>query len=159
MVRDPAEPTIIKIDRSTVRPNPRAGQSVYRVYGQSHVYETRVFQLDGHWIQEKYSDGFLCSKDISSTEECPPEWIPSFSHTQDYQDLHTLCPEGQFLYEYENPEITCYECGGVFKYRELDTDDLFDGEDDLYCDTVCPLCKAWYCCEPVLERLEPVKGA
>jgi hypothetical protein len=146
-------PTIIKIDRSTVRPNPNAGQSIYQVAGRSHVYETRVFKRGRDWIKQELSDGLLNRQDSITSLKCPANWASSINHVQEYQTFHSMSPEPGFIYTYENPELVCDSCGGTFRYRDLETDDMFDGEDDLYCDTVCPLCHSWDCCDVVLEKL------
>jgi hypothetical protein len=65
---------------------------------------------------------------------------------------HAPLPE--FLFEYENTDIECPECKGVFKSNDFESD--IDDDDENYCDTICPLCKHWI--DGVeYERIQDVK--
>lgn len=72
---------VIKINRSTVRRNPTAGRSAYQIAGRPSV-------------REVYVDGVLVERTVH----------------QPVQTLYSLTPEGEFLYEYEDPVVTCDCC-------------------------------------------------
>jgi hypothetical protein len=146
-------PTIIKIDRSTVRPNPNAGQTAYRVAGRSYTEETKVFKRGHDWIKQQWSDGFMYRQDSITSLKCPSDWASSINHIQEYSDIHTLSPEPAFLYEYENPELVCDSCGGTFCHQDLLFDETNDWGGYISSYEVCPLCHEWDCCEVELEKL------
>jgi len=55
-----------------------------------------------------------------------------------------------------NPILTCDNCGGRFKRNELQSDCMDSGDgDEIFSDTICPLCGEWNCCELEFERLKP----
>ena len=126
---------LIKIDRSTVRPNPRAGQNVHYVAGRL-TEEARWMDPDG-------------TVHVSMS-------IPT-------QELYTLGgPEGKYLFEYEPTVLVCDSCGNGFGHGDLECDEMCFGDldssdyDEMYSDSVCPFCHAWNCCEYRRETLQEV---
>jgi hypothetical protein len=101
---------LIKINRSSIKPNPNAGNSTY-------------YQALGNG---------------------------------EYEILHTISPEGKWLYEYEDTLVTCYHCKAQFSYNDLESDEMSFGDNDMWTDKVCPKCHTWSCCEIEFERIEQV---
>jgi hypothetical protein len=153
--------TLIPIDRSTIRVNPHAGQSMFFTPGPTVVTEVKVYLSPKGWVREIWvgtgiegghlANGQLHDQRTSETAERPDEWIASLSCSQYFNQHHMISPLGRFLFEHQDIELSCEDCEAKFKYSELQSDSSFD--DDLYCETICPRCGAWFCCEPVLERL------
>jgi len=70
-----------------------------------------------------------------------------------YQRLHTLRPEGAWLYAHEDPILTCHACNGPFKRKELKADSCGYGDGEVWSNTICPLCGEWDCVALEFEQL------
>jgi hypothetical protein len=62
-------------------------------------------------------------------------------------------PIPPYSYKHAPTDVTCSTCGKTFKHAELKSDSYYDGEDDIYSNTICPVCGAWGCCEVEFERI------
>jgi hypothetical protein len=170
---------LVKIDLRTLKKNPNAGNTVSYVYGsfdasisfvvnkgwatfqesmEEMSYPTKIMQTankDGIHLQveckvkDKYKSDIVDrllelgvkQKDIEYTIK---------------NDTQTIfhAPEREYFFEYLDTKVKCEECGEKFKHTELDFDEMWDEEGESYCDTVCPKCRAWYCCDLRYEKVE-----
>jgi hypothetical protein len=131
--------TLIPIDRATIRVNPHSGNSAFYIPLNPVVIEVKVFLRDNRWVREEWTgtgikDRQLEHPILSRSHECdtaekPEHWFSSITHTQPYDVLHTLSPEPRFLYEYQDVELTCKDCGARFRYFELEDGESFDGDE------------------------------
>lgn len=63
-------------------------------------------------------------------------------------------PIPEYSYDYENTKVICNSCEKEIMTKDMQSEEYFDGEDDYYSDTVCPLCNAVDCCELIYESIE-----
>ena len=141
---------MIPIDRASVKKNPNAGQTVYQLYLGS---ETRKVEVkDGvkrTWIINKNSDAFLIQE-----EQCnEPDYI-EVEHKEKYDTIQSLTAEPAYLYTYVDSDLTCYNCKAVFKYSELEYDEILR---DTWSDRICPNCHVWDCVDVQFENFDKEK--
>jgi hypothetical protein len=115
---------IIRIDRTTIKKNPNAGNMTYqRSLGPPTITETFV-------------NGILVSKTVQ----------------QNIETLHSLTPEPAYWYEYQNTSIICDNCYCDFLHTKL-IDTWDDGEYDHFYN-ICPKCSKAECCEIEYEKFD-----
>ena len=82
---------------------------------------------------------------------------------RDFQIVHSLQPEGPWLYGFEPLQVTCSGCGASFDVKDLKADYYPGEQDEVYSNEVCPHCHQFDClefpvhCETVEEGLERAK--
>jgi hypothetical protein len=137
---------LIRIDRSSIKKNPDAGNEFTTI---AHPAEA-TFEYEGEWPAE-IKDG----QDVYITEYCLPHYggdiIPPIDKiklkrlfelgfkvnlSREVQTFQHL-PAPDYLYQYENPLVTCSECQHTFPVNEIETED-YDG---IYFNQ-CPHCSA-----------------
>ena len=145
----------IKIDRNSIRKNPNAGRTTYKIPGIKQEFKDEVtvrkfvrFGENQSWQQIS----------VDKTESVRTE-IP-------IQVIHSLSPEPDYLYNYAVTEITCLYCGNVFPHTDL-KEEFVDGywdpeiQDQYYWDyykkNICPSCGSTDCCELEFEKLSDVQ--
>ena len=75
--------------------------------------------------------------------------IVSLSQVNRTQTIHTLSPQGQYLYEYDEEfEVQCEYCKIKFRWGQLEDEYI----DDYYMENMCPACEASDCCELEFEK-------
>ena len=116
----------IKINRSTLRKNPHAGnQCFYRYIGRAEITE-----IDG-------------------------ELITKITHSWPMEKIYSLTPEPSWLYQYEDTKVCCNLCKVEFFHKELEQFSDEDSDGNYYHnETVCPRCGAFDCCELEFETLK-----
>lgn len=62
-------------------------------------------------------------------------------------------PLPKWLYEYGDEKVKCVECGEVFSYTVLESDD-YDGA---FISNICPYCGEPDCCDIEYEKIEEVE--
>lgn len=155
---------IVKIDRSTIRKNPNAGNTVYyRNIGPKEYHKQTITFEDGIWYKRvqigySYSEEkivwTLSHEESIKQEKRPDHFYPDFKESsyQPTEKLYSLSPEPEYLFKYENTVISCEYCNEEFPTNELMNDfDDYSG----YNDRVCPKCSAWDCCEIQYEVFDP----
>jgi hypothetical protein len=89
---------LIKIDRSSIRKNPNAGQTIhYRPLGQP-ITRTIV----------EYINDVEVSREVTKT--------------QSHERVVSLTPSPKYLFSYENTIIHCDECSHEYTQHELEYD-------------------------------------
>jgi hypothetical protein len=74
--------------------------------------------------------------------------------TKQIQRVHTIYPEGAYLFEYAHTKVQCCHCEAVFDYYLLESDCSIDIDGETYSDTICPKCHGWDCCEMEFEEFD-----
>lgn len=150
--------TLIPIDRTSIKKNPRAGQTTYTVPGLKTAVKRVVIDFGNEYRAETFHgvppvavapdrQTLLCDKWISvdfaigvhpgKSAIDPPIITEVFSvHRGEPQTVHRLIPEPEWLYSYVPTQITCENCGATFAHTELQSDD----SDETYIDNLCPKC-------------------
>lgn len=149
---------IVKIDRSTIRKNPKAGQTesiVDRGLLITFVYKGRK---EPEWINSLDVDiesrsfqgipGFeeieirgqikVTDKLEKFIEENKKTEGLTLTIQRDYETLHHM-PEPEYLYKYEKTYLKCNHCKEKVEVQDIEIDYIFDGEDEVKVET-CPLC-------------------
>lgn len=145
--------TIIKIDRASIKPNPRAGATSSIMQG--HPTATFEFPQGGkipanllskvnitEWQDaEKPEDGRCqCGYIINHDDWKLLLQVPGITikHEKGLQRIYHM-PEPEWLYSYENPQIECNECHELIPVNDIETDYEHEGEDEYYHEQ-CPVC-------------------
>lgn len=144
---------LIKINRNSIRKNPNVGNTKYYIPGHKQEYKTVVETKQ--YVKFGDKEWKLISHDTKETQRIE----------QPVQVLHSLSPEPEWLYSYEDSEIECNACGNKSKYSELqekEIDGYWDNEnpDQYYyprtIERICPICDSEECCEIEFEKIEDV---
>ena len=90
--------------------------------------------------QELEKDGFTVNSIMSSV-------------SRNIQQVHTLTPEPEYLYQFLETFVQCNKCTEEFSYKEL----IFnDHDDDDWSGNICPCCGSQDCCEIEYEKIKDV---
>jgi len=74
-------------------------------------------------------------------------------HTE-VQSFRSLTPSPAYLYEYHDRNVVCRECGCSFPHGDLEADyDGYGEDDEVWSNSICPVCGEWDCCDFVFEEL------
>lgn len=146
---------IIPIDRSTIRKNPNAGNTIYTIpIGTQECTRTEYY---GDRVKEYavYSASEVLILDRPRQEGDLQSGTISCKYLQPTQVVHTLTPEPAYFYKYENPTIECEYCKSQFKHIELKSEWFDDGDyGSHYMKNICPVCHEKDCCEIEFEKLD-----
>jgi len=154
--------TLIKIDLRTLRKNPHYGYREF-VPGATRTSFTATE------LPEFFKDGINCI--ITEIKADPIQyfgeiidqklvnrWVNekpkgvSMSISRDVIEVISNQPE--YFYKYLPTKIKCEECYNSFLHTKLKSESYFDGDDDIYSNTICPMCGEWYCCHIEYESVE-----
>ena len=146
---------LIKIDRDSIKGNPKAGSTTTMVSGPVEI----TFEYQGP-LPSKLEDDKNAIITEWSTDEQGQRWYNGYitnhnlveelskdkniSITQSRtQTVLNHPPISAYFYKYKNTKVKCNECGHEFKSKEfLSLESGFE-EDYFGCtDTGCPKCKA-----------------
>lgn len=157
---------IIPIDRKTIKPNPRAGETRTYIPGPRqatfHISgKLPEFLIDGENIHltvirhtgpnaPEYTGHIIDDETISKCVELGIS-VTINGDRKNY-DHHPIPTHD---YEYENIEIKCQSCGHMMRVNDLESDTVFLGDDEYYSSSVCPKCYTLDCCE---IEYEPFKS-
>lgn len=159
--------TLIRIDRSTLRRNPSAGET--QSFVQTGPVVQRVTLIHPAWSLCLESIGgefhVLMSIGIAPFSVCDAVTIDQL-HSLVISDFHIECrtdfmeggeyvlhaPLPDWLFSYESQPVRCRECGESFDHSQLESDDYGDS----YSFAVCPKCGAADCCDVEYESPETV---
>lgn len=141
---------LIKINRKSIKKNPNAGNTTYHMpLGPTEYHKTVINTKQ--YVSNNGID-YLLVADNTETK---------LSLSQPVQTIHTLSPEPDWLYKYEDPEVECKECGNKFKHSELKDEsheyideDGFDNWGEIK--NVCPICDTQECCDVKFEKIEDI---
>lgn len=152
---------IVKIDRSTIKPNPYAGATSFQVSGPwQGSFEIkgeypRFMQDDDRfvvrsWQPGKYYNGSILSPDALEVLQDPEnvQWFKNNNAELSYEankNIHTYgcMPQAEYLYEHENPVVICEECSTEVHVNDIESDVFDTGDGEVYyVDEICPKCKA-----------------
>lgn len=152
----------ILIDRSTIKRNPNAGNTVHYMYGKQFYYrETVTHTVDEQqlpvWVKKKYiingnSDAFKIAEQKYYQVENPFNWTLREWMEQPTEEIHSLTPESDYLYDYLPTLVQCNCCGIMIEYKDLESNSMHSEGDEIYSDKVCPHCGAFECCEIEFEK-------
>lgn len=161
----------VPIDKSSVRKNEYAGTTVYQQFlGYETTVEYFLRQKDNIYKKSEYiinsclrgdeilnqiRQGYYKPHSVSEVKLPGEEGEEKISINTNYryQTLHSISPEPDYYYSYENINVVCEECNQISKLKDLD----FDSVDDYSSDTICPKCNHWGCCELEYERFDKKK--
>lgn len=149
---------MIRIDRSTIRANPdrqpcrwMTGRSIttqVREYSEPHGVWHRETWVGHTMMGGKLIDGVMTQQHMWTGSHDPNRWVTSTSVSYDGFALHDLSAAPAYLYDYEPATIVCRACKEEFPVGSLTTDSTYCEDEETCCDTVCPVCGAWECCDP-----------
>ena len=133
----------VPIDVTSVKKNPNAGNTVYQIYRGSRT-ETRHVKSG---LARSYIGDFLVAEE--TVNEPDSFTVSTF---QDYETVHSLRPEPDYFYDYEDITVRCDDCGKSLKISQLEYDDGNDS--DRYSNQVCPHCRSWDCVSLIKEKFD-----
>ncbi len=160
----------IKVDPRSIKLNPH-NYRTYRRSGPQHLMRINKYnkEIDGEvfGITEEYlatgidHEGSLINPILVarqfSTGGISPEVITKF--TREDQQFQTLGSQPKFIYDYSPEIVQCFNCKKSFQHTEL-LEGLSDWAGEDYsspmpesCDTICPMCGTWWCCNIQYEHL------
>jgi hypothetical protein len=156
--------TLIRIDPKSIRRNKAYGEDTHYVYGRPEATETRSTKMGDGFVtevwrgtkveQDKLVDGICVQKMFRNYGEPPPNTITVM---QNVQPIYTWDSGPKFLYDYLPTLVVCKNCMGMVYHTELQNNyndwDYANGCASELCDTICPWCRTWYCCEIEYEKL------
>jgi hypothetical protein len=177
--------TIIRIDRSSVKPNPDAGKTEWTVPTLKwfQVHETinnccTEYRSIGRPDVTSNPDGsvtirgrfFAVSQNFTGPpfKNAPPlglaEKDREFTSSptvrielkQEYETYRTARPPSPWLYTYELTPVTCNNCGATFMHTKLEDLDVIDSDGDERTIDVCPKCKSPDFGDIEFEKIGPV---
>lgn len=155
--------TLIKIDRKTIRKNPNAGNNVYQYSLGDTGGTVTITGKEGDlvsptWVERTWDQmsGLLISfRELNPKEiDGNPGLKISMTKRTNIQTLYTLSPEPEWLYEYEDTQLTCLSCQKSFSHTKLE--DYYD--EDSSNNEICPCCGKWDCIDGEVrnEKIEDV---
>lgn len=154
--------TLVKINRSTFRKNPTAGN-------MTSTFDTGLTESRGYYEDDngKY-ELVAVSADRLLVTHMEYTGMPTFNGGAEYplsafdlsrlkiettrhvQTVHHM-PEPDWLFDYEPTLVTCNECGATFAHSELTSDTHWSEGDESCSFSVCPKCGEWECCDVEYE--------
>lgn len=150
---------LVKIDRSTIKRNERAGETQSTFVGLRSGSRTLRTNESGrgkteYQVQVGENEWFTQRCEITPWPH-PESALGIADHREDVQ-LETVghMPIPTWSYQYVPTPVTCSNCGKTFMHTELDSDSSSDGEGgDVFVDDICPNCGTPDCCEVVFEKI------
>lgn len=141
--------TIIKINKSSIKKNPKAGQTIYSVPGMQSI----EYEYKGGILPEELCDGkngvlhtndgnsyFGIILDDGFLEEFIKRIPKTDSFTANYSEnietIRTVIPAPKDLYKYEDTVVACNKCGNEVIWHEIPLIGDFDALG------YCPECNA-----------------
>jgi len=156
----------ILIDLSSIKKNENAGQTTTVIPGRKTV-SFEAYQLPEYFKHEENCyinewteiDGIKTNvKGIITSDELIQKCIDeklNVNISVDFERQHVNhFPIPEYSYDYENTKVICNSCEKEIMTKDIQSEEYFDGEDDYYSDTVCPLCGAFDCCDLSHESIE-----
>lgn len=163
----------VKIDRNSIKRNPRAGQTTSVERGS----RTLDFDFEGKWPKDQLTDGkqvhitnWQGAKEPMDSIRCSgivvnPDMFEELSkipgmilHEKMNNTVIHHSPIPMFDYKYENPLVPCSECLNNVYLEDIDYEYDDDGNRSEY----CPVCKEegtfekrWY--EPIEDVVKELK--
>lgn len=150
--------TIVKIDRSSIRINPRAGATVTRLRGPKTVsfdfpgiglipphlvgrvaitqWQNAAKPEEGH-----HQSGIILDPEDALLFQDVPGIVISIE--ENLQIMHHR-PEPKYLFSYDYPVIHCGSCGKDVKVNQIGAEEVWDGREERFIDQICPYCGAHY---------------
>lgn len=162
----------IHIDKETIKKNPNVGNMVSFEPGPVAVSLT-AYNVDNKILDD---DRVLILEYRATPEiiEMLSALITDHSflddiekYTKEYsieynRDIirYSHLPEPEYFYSYQSVKVTCTACGSTFSSDELQSDSIYNGEDEFFSFSVCPICGAFDCCDIEYETIsEALKEA
>lgn len=136
---------VIKIDRSTIRKNPRAGATVTLVPGLVEI----SFKYTGKELPALLRDenkahvvsygndgvfeGVIENGALDEVFALQEQGIEGYLQIYQTQDVERILhrPDPKWLYKYEDTKVTCSECGGKVSHEDVNDENYR-----------CPHCEA-----------------
>ena len=156
----------ILIDLSSIKRNENAGQTTTVLPGRKTV-SFEAYQLPEYFKHEenciinqwteiegikKDFKGIIISEEL--IQKCIDE-KPDVNISVDIERQYiNHFPIPEYSYEYENTKVVCDSCEKEIMTKDLESEEFYDGEDDYFSDTVCPICGAFDCCDLIYESIE-----
>lgn len=119
---------LVKIDRNSIKKNPNAGSKDWLVPGR----------IETSWH-------------IEMGEDEKPKVV--VTQHRNIQRVYSIFPEPADLFKYIPTQVKCKNCGKKSIHDELESDCLFDGENEIYIENICPHCSHPNCCELEYEEM------
>lgn len=158
---------LIRIDPKSIKKNDINDAMV--LYGKKNVSRTvrSIKVIDGNYYG--YTEKFIATGLTADNKLINPVMVRRVivpygiqegietTITQDAQYVHAVEPPPKFSYEYLPTTVQCQECKEEFLHTELREDyndwDYQIGCPSEFCNTICPKCNKWWCCEVDWEVL------
>jgi hypothetical protein len=146
---------MIPIDLTSLKHTPADPSKVFLVPGPMHYEQRTVQKTDAGGWQRTDSVGAtiegpwvtMAFELLGPASEKPDDWISEIRSSQDFQRLYHFGSHDGWDFKYISTDVCCAACLAVFKHTELETREMYTGDDygDLWSDTACPKCGAWDC--------------
>ena len=162
---------LVQIDLDSIRDNPRGGQQVWtEPVGQPYTTVVVITELSHGWKRDvhiEYPNGTChqlpdqCLTVTRSDKQLPrPEgWVDSRTPHQPTRTVQSLRPQPAYLFSYEDPTITCQQCGAEFPVSQLQSDSFDDGNGDICTNKMCPKCGTWEAIDDLSLTYESIGDA
>lgn len=140
---------IIKINKTTIRKNPNAGNTVtyinrgssasFKIEGNVPKFINKPPFFVEEWRIDNNKMVYASGKINGVIDQTFIDKAPNLQITM-YNDIETIYhqPEPDYLYEYKETYLRCSHCKNKVDVDEIQTDWV----DDEYEITVCPVCEA-----------------
>lgn len=160
--------TLIQINLKSIKKNKNAGSTRTMLRGrpdevtiEGHGYVPEIFRDETKAIICSETDdrggwwSVLLISEFTDEIRAIPNII--WNVKVNWQQLNHS-PVAEYNYSYEAITVKCKYCGKRFSHTELKSDvssigDEYNSE-EIYSNTVCPICKAWDCVDIKYETIE-----
>lgn len=173
-------PTLIKINRKSIKCNPNAGDTKIQEYistdcevvirgkhdpldfkdfvlfRSSFDISKKVNQSHTYRLLKRLKDDSLdLGKLLNNLADKYPRTL-TYHLKNNYQEFDLIHPAPLYLYEYQKTKVQCKECKKKFPYDQLKDESYDDDDYCTYVKNICPKCGEPDCCKIEFESIETV---
>lgn len=156
---------LVEIDLKSIKKNPEAGKTVTNVLGGKTVTfklnkKHKILDDYTHFrLNIEYNDGRIEGEVITPEGRDMLFELAMSGELKGYnlninEELHNIsyrhAPEPVYLFKYSPTIIECCNCKKKLFHEQLDEQPT----EDSYCDTICPNCGTWECCQLEYETIQ-----
>lgn len=152
--------TLVRIDLSTLKRNPDAGQCVFlkQITAEQRIKQVITPLGSNSWRKDMFwlnGDDWVWipEKSFTQTGNLPASWIDKeWRIPRRFGFVNSVPSVSKWSFAYEQMLVCCRVCGHVMMLDDLMYDEIGGGYD--YNNEVCPRCEAWGCVRLTYETVE-----
>lgn len=170
---------LIKIDRKSIKKNPNAGMRDYFVHTRNDIsFEINTFHknmenkknpkikaiyatFDNRVDKNKFESAHykMYENDLNVAQKFLNRLSKKYGKyfictiSSEFEEIHSMTPEPEYLFEYHKSNIKCCHCGAEFDYNDLHKG-IDEDYDEGYLENMCPKCNGPDCCNIVFEKID-----